>query len=483
MKKLTVKPLQRAAAFLLTTALLSASIVGSPISEASAASPVKLKKKSAILTIKKTEKKTTYGKSKINVQNLDGVKIKKIKYTSKNKKIATVSSGGTVKAKKKGNTKITVSVRFKKGKKTRTKKLTYRVKVVMKDTRKKVEVTEMPAATAKPGARPTENPSSNEQGKNPDDVAALKKIVSEQRALGANISDDVNAVFQGSIKCYEWDDSGNLTGIRWDESKLSGELSLSGFSHLKSLSLSCNRLTKLDVSRNHALISLDCNNNLLTSLDISKNTALISLNCANLTPTLKDVSKHSSLTALGCRDNQLASADARNNSTAETEGLYLQRNQLTSLDISSNTALRYLNCEGNQLTSINVRNNTALEQFSCGRNQLTSLDVSNNTALAYLGCSKNQLPVLDLSHNTVLAYLDCSGNQLPVLDLSHNTALTYLDCSDNQLTSLDVSSNTALECLFYSGNQLTSLDLSNNIFLWALSHDESVTVTGYNKNY
>ena len=40
----------------------------------------------------------------------------------------------------------------------------------------------------------------------------------------------------------------------------------------------------------------------------------------------------------------------------------------------------------NQLTSLDVSNNTALTYLDCGNNQLTSLDVSNNTALEYLYC-------------------------------------------------------------------------------------------------
>ena len=145
--------------------------------------------------------------------------------------------------------------------------------------------------------------------------------------------------------------------------------------------------------------------------------------------------------------------------------LYCNGNQLTTLDVSKNTALKSLGCSFNQLTALDVSKNTALTGLYCSENQLTALDLSHNTALAWLYCSDNQLTAFDLSHNTALMTLDCSNNQLTVLDLSHNTALTECSCSENQLTVLDVSKNTALTKLFCYGNQLTALDLSKNTAL------------------
>ena len=136
-------------------------------------------------------------------------------------------------------------------------------------------------------------------------------------------------------------------------------------------------------------------------------------------------------------------------------------NQLTSLDVSNNTALNNLMCGDNQLTSLDVSTNLALEYLLCYNNSLTSLDVSQNTALTSLRFNNNQLTSLDVSANLALTYLDCDNNQLTSLDVSNNTALNYLYCPYNQLTSLDVSNNTALYTLFCNNNQLTSLDVRN----------------------
>ena len=144
------------------------------------------------------------------------------------------------------------------------------------------------------------------------------------------------------------------------------------------------------------------------------------------------------------------------------DSLYIQLGFMTSLDVSQNTALTYLNCFGSYLTSLDVSGCAALTYLDCNCNQLTSLDVSQNTALTYLNCNSNQLTSLDVSQNTALTELYCFDNDLTSLDVSGCAALTDLSCDNNQLTSLDVSQNTALTDLSCDNNQLTSLDVSQN---------------------
>ncbi len=90
------------------------------------------------------------------------------------------------------------------------------------------------------------------------------------------------------------------------------------------------------------------------------------------------------------------------------------------------------------------------------------LDVSNCSALEDMDCYKNQLSTLDESYNTVLRWLYCDDNQLTSLDMSKNLELRELVCSNNQLITLDLSSNSELQHLVCNGNQFTSLDVSKN---------------------
>jgi hypothetical protein len=100
----------------------------------------------------------------------------------------------------------------------------------------------------------------------------------------------------------------------------------------------------------------------------------------------------------------------------------------------------------------NISDLTGVEAFSnittlrCGSNQLSSIDVSMNTALTWLECNDNQLTQLDLSTNTNLNNLHCGGNSITSLDVSLNNGLTTFQCNENQLTLLNLANgaNTLL---------------------------------------
>ena len=191
---------------------------------------------------------------------------------------------------------------------------------------------------------------------------------------------------------------------------------------------------------------------------------------------LTGIEDFTALTYLNVFVNQLTTLDVSNNTALER--FVCGGNQLTTLDVSQNTALENLSCGNNQLTSLDVSQNTALIELSCDDNQLTTLDVSNNTALEGLWCLVNQLTSLDVSQNTVLYVLMCGDNPLTILDVSNNTALSTLYCYSNQLTTLDVSNNnTALATLECQSNQLTTLDVSQNTALTILRCDENYLTT------
>lgn len=57
------------------------------------------------------------------------------------------------------------------------------------------------------------------------------------------------------------------------------------------------------------------------------------------------------------------------------EKLYCSKNNLTSLDVSKNAVLMYLNCKNNQLTSLNVES-TNIDIIN---NPYSGFDVQNNT--------------------------------------------------------------------------------------------------------
>ena len=149
---------------------------------------------------------------------------------------------------------------------------------------------------------------------------------------------------------------------------------------------------------------------------------------------------YGAITVFGCSDNE---------------------GNLTTLDVSRNGNLTYLNCSNNQLSSLDVSRNGNLTKLYCYHNQLSSLDVSRNGNLTDLDCSGDRLSSLDVTRNSNLIYLDCSNNQLSSLDVTRNGNLTYLLCSDNRLASLDVSKNELLEKLHICGNLFSTSTLNN----------------------
>lgn len=342
---------------------------------------------------------------------------------------------------------------------------------------------ETPAPTLAATAIPSEIP---DDFKNPDEVAALKELIDEQRSLGATVSKDLDS------EEYVWNGRGNLVEIRWgaieehDEAagvtyitgkRLSGSISVSPFSALTSLECGYSRLSGLDVSKNLVLEVLDCEKNQLKSLDISGNPDLTILNCGSNQLISLDVSECADLNRIMCYDNQLKNLDVSGNLALEK--IDCSGNQLSSLDVSKNLALEDLNCYTNQLDSLDVSGNLVLERLWCGDNPLRSLDVSNSLSLKELSCANSKLKSLDVSALIHLTELTCRYNSLESLDLSGNTQLKRLWCGDNRLSSLDLSGNLALENLECDHNQLSSLDLSGNKNLHELECDSTVTVIGY----
>ena len=178
-----------------------------------------------------------------------------------------------------------------------------------------------------------------------------------------------------------------------------------------------------------------------------------------VTANASTMTVYGDITAFRCQQNgaNLTALDPSHNT--QLKWLWCSDNNLTTLDVSKNTQLNGLDCSSNQLTSLDVSKNTQLEGLDCSSNQLTSLDVSHNTRLNNLYCYSNQLTSLDVSKNTQLKILACYSNSLTTLDVSKNTQLNGLDCSSNSLTSLDVSKNTWLTDLYCWGNNFTTAAL------------------------
>ncbi|NNJ87824.1 MAG: hypothetical protein HKP53_00355 [Eudoraea sp.] len=79
------------------------------------------------------------------------------------------------------------------------------------------------------------------------------------------------------------------------------------------------------------------------------------------------------------------------------ENLWVNDNQISSVDLSQNTLLKFIFVENNALTSINVSDLNILEKLAVTNNTLTQLDISDNSALQVLQIADNTLGAIDLS--------------------------------------------------------------------------------------
>ena len=177
--------------------------------------------------------------------------------------------------------------------------------------------------------------------------------------------------------------------------------------------------------------------------------------------TTLDLSKNTALVSLLCSNTNLTSLDTSHN----TKLVFLECNDvstLTSLNVSRNTELKQLYCRDNALTALDLTNNTALEKLDCGGNEFTTLDLSKNTSLKYFGFFNGKLSSLDLTHNTNLEELYFCGNNFSTIDVSKNTSLRILRLFGNQLITLDTSKNSTLQELWVYTNPLTSMNLGDS---------------------
>ena len=181
-----------------------------------------------------------------------------------NKKIATVTKKGKVKGKKSGKATITATVGKKKYK---CKIIVKKAKKVGKPTKKPIkennptttkqeeqtsknnqqESTIVPETTRATEETTTKAPETENTKLNENDVNALQEIIKNQRNSGATVNTDVS-----NKEEYTWSD-GRLISINWTYKKLAGTLDITGLSELRTLNVSGNSLTGLNVENSSEL--------------------------------------------------------------------------------------------------------------------------------------------------------------------------------------------------------------------------------------
>ncbi|MEQ8907556.1 MAG: hypothetical protein RIC95_00055 [Vicingaceae bacterium] len=183
---------------------------------------------------------------------------------------------------------------------------------------------------------------------------------------------------------------------------------IEGFSQLRYLNASSQKLQSVNLSQNKLLEVLMLSNNLIQQITLSSNTELKSL---------------------GISGNTLHSINGLANLNRLKE-LYLSSNDLQQLNLL-NDSLELLECSSNQLTSLDITKAKRLKTVAAINNQLSSLELTNNSLLVNLILAGNQFQEIDISQNQNLQIFYVASNLLTELDVSHNQALIDLEVVQN----------------------------------------------------
>lgn len=268
-----------------------------------------------------------------------------------------------------------------------------------------------------------------------------------------------------------------ITSLNVSNSAITDLEGLEGFTALKTLNCSNNLLPRIDISKNTALTSLDCSGNtVLTCVQVADINAAktnitttqdikdkFNLDCRPYT-LIPDSRFENALISLGY--DTLADGKVETKKINRIKSLYIPSAAITDLTgIQDFIALTYLDLRYNQVTSLDVSKNTALTSLVCFSNKLTSIDISKNIALTSLSITNNLVTSLNTDSNIALSSLSCTSNKISSLDLSKNKALTSISCDSNQLTSLNIKNG--------ANKQIGTLNFNNNPMLTCTIVDDA----------
>ncbi|RXR22197.1 DUF7619 domain-containing protein [Flavobacterium stagni] len=217
-------------------------------------------------------------------------------------------------------------------------------------------------------------------------------------------------------------------------------------------------LKKLIIQLSTPIAQLNFNSNpSIEFLEIKNDPNLSTLSISSLT----------ALKTLLVRTQNFSTLNLNANTALETVVLDGPTGNLTSLTINALQNLKSITIPGAySLPSIALNNKPNLEYVNIGSDLITTLDLTGTTNLKELicGCPINQLDVSQLSQ---LIRLDIQNQDTPTqplttVNLQNNPLLKYLILKKVGLTSLNVSNNPTLEEFQVSDNNLSQINLSQN---------------------
>lgn len=183
------------------------------------------------------------------------------------------------------------------------------------------------------------------------------------------------------------------------------------------------------------------------------------------------------ITFLSAVGQEIEDIDLRFNTKLDT--LLLTANNLTSIYLSNNPHLMYVDLKANEFSAgtsiVGLSNLTNLKELDLSWNYLENFSI-HNRSLEILHMSNNNLVSIDTDGAINLQHVLLTSNKLEMVDFITNVSLETLVISDNKLEHINLEYSTSLSHLYSSSNLLTSLDVSHNQELIDLRVDRNPTL-------
>lgn len=245
----------------------------------------------------------------------------------------------------------------------------------------------------------------------------------------------------------------NVIGLNLSYSDISSLEGLQYFTNIKKFFAYCPNFPTFNqptlVNLEQLVLYNFCGSGILATVNISSNINLKKFECSSTAITALDLSSNTSLESVVITCPELTSVNFSNLINLK---FLSYTGKVPTIDLSDATNLLFLACYGNSETYTYP-----------DVNLLTSIDLSNQTKLVFLELSGNNLTSLNLNTCINLEEVNISKNKINTLAIENCEYVKSLKCDDNLLTSLNVDSMFNLQSLYCSNNQLNSLSTKNGI--------------------
>lgn len=165
---------------------------------------------------------------------------------------------------------------------------------------------------------------------------------------------------------------------------------------------------------------------------------------------------------ISCNSDRYPIDGADISKLTKLESLSISNNNLTTIDLSANKALKSLSLPSNKLGALTLdlpalTSLTLNNYATSGENRLEGSDFSKCQALTSINLNYTGLTSFDLSKLPALKSAYLTGNEIASIDLPANENLTYISLNANKLTALDASASAPKMTIYANDNNLTEV--------------------------